>query len=859
MPLVILVTGLFASQQLAGSDAVPDWIHDALVIANPAAAVGGCQAGIYTPAVNGLQPWRQAMIRWLTGRHVMGNTAVLVRQEGPEGGAGLSALIDPDAEYLFEVSAFVSQGIFFGDRQDKDLRLEAAVLDDKDKVIAAAPINLTAGNWATCRVTFHSGRRHEVRCVVRAPSPGKLPCFYYAEDFRLTRKDQHWWSPQNLFDAPRTAVRLKDERERLLRTMDPDVVGGHNGVYLNWDGYFTRRGIAVGGGQWEQEYNHLSSNDPLVEKFRDNGMACEADGRIVEKRGLWLGFNMCHNAPRWHAYQRDRMVRIAPDVQLISQDNICAPSFEQAGKGCFCRGCREGFRAWLLKHWTAGIVDAAGFDIVPYVESVRQSRIAKGRDAVLTDPVLRAFIQFHYASQLEHWRDNVRTASKVAGRPIVVCGNQWGGGGQRPYSVAVSQISHAAVVETGGAPLTPRNRAWDALATKLPMAAGDYRRPVWLYMTSLFHAAEAGRSRLRLNAAQAWADGGVPNPWATAAGASGWFYDGEAAMCRFIQKHRALFARRERVANVGLVYSLPTLAWRQFRAFNLSANTQRERFVAWAQLLEEAHVPYEVNCWWHPLLGDDRTAMDRLNRYQVLVLPGVDCFSDAQRAAVRAFQARGGRVISIASPNCYDADAVPRPAGEKLAAKGERLIEVAQPLPAALERALGDDRMLETDAPNTVWANLWLDDTRHVFALHLVNGDVDLAVDRFRPVEKSKWRVKLPAGLKVTQAVVISPDEPDETKPLAVKAADGWATIVLSRLESYTVVAMFDGQALSTASDLAAARRAVWRTSLIRGREDAASQRRLVEALSLLRSGRYDTGAALSLLPSDHKDSQKKR
>ena len=204
--------------------------------------------------------------------------------------------------------------------------------------------------------------------------------------------------------------------------------------------------------------------------------------------------------------------------------------------------------------------------------------------------------------------------------------------------MALSQIGDAVVVETGGGPLTAQSRAWDALACKLGLAAGDYRRPIWLYMTSLFHAPDASHSRVRMTAAQAWADGGVPNPWATAAGASGWFYDAERTCADSFSAHRARCARRERCANVGLVYSLPTHAWRQFpRLTCLRPNTRSGSSLA--QVLEEAHVPYEVNCWWHPLLGDDAASLERLNRYQVLVLPGVDCFSDAQRDAVRAFQA----------------------------------------------------------------------------------------------------------------------------------------------------------------------------------------------------------------------------
>jgi hypothetical protein len=859
------------------ADAIPDWVHDALVVPHPAAAVGGCQAGIYTPAVNGVRPWRQAIVRWLTGRHVMGNTAVLVRQEGSEGGAGLPAVVDPNAEYLFQVTVFVPGGGEFGEPQDGGLQLSAVVLGADDKVIAEAPVVPAAGKWTSCRLSFRSGPAREVRCIVRARAPRRLPCVYYVDEFRLTRPDV-WWNPQNLFDAARTAVRVRDEREALCRSLDPDAVGGHNGLYLNWDGFFTRRGIAVGGGFWEQEYNHVAADDPAASRFLDDGVARNADGEPIQKSALWPGYHMCHNAPGWHAYQQQRFARIAPEVQLLGQDNICAPSFEQAGRGCFCRWCRDGFRRWLRERWTgdqlrdAGITDLAAFNVASYVRTVAKDRIAKGRDAVLADPVLRALVQFHYVSQLDRWRDTVAAVKKAAGHPVAVCGNQWGAWGQRPYSVALSQIGDMVGVEAGGRPLTAQNRAWDSLATKLGAAAGEYRRPVWLYLTSLFHASEAARSRLRSTAAQAWADGGVPTPWATMPGASGWFYDAEAGLCRFVQRHRALFARRERCANVGLVFSLPTHAWRKFPALNLTPGACVQWFGIWARLLEEAHIPYEVNCWWDPLLGNDAASLARLARYQVLVLPGVDCFTDAQRDAVRALQARGGRVISVACPSQYDNNLVRRPAGDTLATPDDHLLEIApelmakvalavskpsaqaiedarvadQQLTSVLRRGLGSDVMLETDASSQLWANLWLDDTRQILALHLVNGDIDLKADRLRPAAGTRWRVRLPKGLNINQAAALSPDEPggsEETKPLAVEVADGWATVMVPSVESYTIVALSSGETLKAASDLAAARRSLWRASICRGgaNEDLLAQ--MDKTLALLRAGKLEAGA----------------
>ena len=275
---------------------------------------------------------------------------------------------------------------------------------------------------------------------------------------------------------------------------------------------------------------------------------------------------------------------------------------------------------------------------------------------------------------------------------------------------------------------------------------------------------------------------------------------------------------------------------------------------------------YEVNCWWHPLLGDDRVSLKRLSRYQVLILPGVDCFSDAQREAVRAFQARGGKVLSVACSTACNADAVPRPSGETLALPGESRIEIDPHLAStyakagdkpfaelppetheagremhkALDRALSGAKLLETDAPRDVWANLWLDDTRRVLALHLVNGGIEVQANRFRMVEDSRWRVRLPAGLEVNRAVLISPDECNErmeAKPLAVDVVDGWATVRVPRLECSAVVALFEGEALAAAEDLAQARRAIWRASLIRGPGDESQSARLEEVLTRLRNG----------------------
>jgi hypothetical protein len=330
--------------------------------------------------------------------------------------------------------------------------------------------------------------------------------------------------------------------------------------------------------------------------------------------------------------------------------------------------------------------------------------------------------------------------------------------------------------------------------------------------------------------------------WSTAPGSTGWFYDTEASIYQFVQKHRALFSRHEPDANVGLVYSLPTHTWRHFPVFGLSSAQYQQWFVACALILEELHIPYEVNCWWHPLLGDDTVSLERLVRYKVLVLPGVDCFTDEQRVAVHKFQLRGGKVISLKCPKLYNEDAVMRNDSLTLAKKDHTLTEIAPDLLAGyiettgnpssgimmgstsvskrlksmFTKVVGEAGILETNAPATVWSNIWLTEEKKVLALHLVNGNIDAENDRFRIVENSQWKVRLPDGLSVKKAVIVSPDNPDKPEPIPVKVRDGWATVVVPEIESYTIVALFSGDAFEEAEEKARERREHMQ-SVIRG------------------------------------------
>src|SRR5690606_13928953 len=140
-----------------------DWVRDLVVVSMPAAAVGGKKAGVYTAAENGIVPWKQAIIRWLTSRSVRGNGGVLIRQEGPQGGAGLTAVVDLNADYTFEVLIHVPGGSYFGTKQEESMQVWVAVLDMENNAIAQKQVDIVRGDWTKGSIAFSSGDTREVR------------------------------------------------------------------------------------------------------------------------------------------------------------------------------------------------------------------------------------------------------------------------------------------------------------------------------------------------------------------------------------------------------------------------------------------------------------------------------------------------------------------------------------------------------------------------------------------------------------------------------------------------------------------------------------------------------------------------
>ena len=115
---------------------------------------------------------------------------------------------------------------------------------------------------------------------------------------------------------------------------------------------------------------------------------------------------------------------------------------------------------------------------------------------------------------------------------------------------------------------------------------------------------------------------------------------------KFLHRNRGIFVDRSRVARFALVYSLPSMLWRDWAPLRTPNIPHREHFTAAARLLEDNRIMYEVLAFGHPDLLDSNASLTRLldQRYASLMLPAVDAISDEQSAAVITWVRNGGHL-----------------------------------------------------------------------------------------------------------------------------------------------------------------------------------------------------------------------
>ncbi len=614
-----------------------------------------------------------------------------------------------------------------------------------------------------------------------------------------------------------------EDREKIIQDFRPDMLDWYSSVH-NEDGFFTKRGIRVSGGGAEYQEVPLA----LYDKFKDGGIAGLLNGQEATYDYTYLGWGkgyyVCHNAPDWHDYQKNSILGKVPFSDTIGQDNIGSPGFEQwhGAGGAFCPFCKKKFREYLLNKYSSeglgklGIGRIETFDIAEYI--IKEKGYPTD-ETILEDAIIREYIKFQYLSNLETWEDIVRAAKAKAaelGKSLPVYGNQWGLWGERPYSVILSRLVDVVWIEAGAQPFPeahylPSRTAMGPLTYKVGLASGLHRKPVWVWC----EAQQEKKDVLKIVLAESQANGGVAILLLHQAmrQASTGGYDTLKEYADFLHRNRPLFLNRENVANVGLVYSIPTLFWRSFPALNLTGYWQKRCFSGIAAALEHSHIPYEVVIFGHPELWDDSEMLNRLSHYKALILPGVDCLSDRQSEALASFVEAGGRLIVSGRTGLRDEDCNKRPNPSISALDGrtikigeENLINFYRKIEArlvpdeadirlfreAVLHALGEHRLLETNAPPCVSTNIWR--LKDKTCVHLLNYGLDLAGHKCLPARNIQIRIRLPDNFQPSRTALVSLGRPQERELPFTRTGDGRVEMHVPEIETYSIAVLSGGR-----------------------------------------------------------------
>ncbi|MFA5189508.1 MAG: hypothetical protein WC740_02220 [Verrucomicrobiia bacterium] len=417
------------------------------------------------------------------------------------------------------------------------------------------------------------------------------------------------------------------------------------------------------GREWERHFH----TDWAVDE--EHGVAMDIHGNPI-RHLAWGGegkggtrWNVCHNAPKWHELQKDSVVGLArrAGVAVVRQDNIGVPVGITA-PGCYCRGCKAGVRKLLASRFTAdelralGVNDVNNFDIARYVldrKLLGNARIA----AALDDPLIIAWEDFQFASNLDAWRDIVSATKAVRAMPV--CGNQGCANMNAWSSVLLSQPNDVVFLEQWTQRAYPAARL--TLGYKVQCASGRHAKPVWVWGFPTQHSMEQVVGS-EIFVAECFANQATPYFlinnyfWSKATGTqivtpTPKVCEAIASSAQFARAHKDLLTRVHRsCADVALVYSVPSFLYKvcsamQFGSGNRLYQRQAGHLEGMSHALERLRTPYDVVVFGSPNYWNDDELAATLSRYKVLVLPNAECMTRQQAGAVRQFALNGGRVI----------------------------------------------------------------------------------------------------------------------------------------------------------------------------------------------------------------------
>ena len=698
-----------------------------------------------------------------------------------------------------------------------------------------------------------------------------------------------------------------------------------------WDraGFFRSRGVAVTTKtDYEYEETFEFTNAEALSYFNGSGIAIDELGRPVTYSGYPPGdpYFTTLNGPHWREMIVQGVLRNGAYYgDAVGQDNIgstlnkIAATWDSstnarfrewlASSRCFCpdvdcsspplldalsnpdfqvREHLVKLRAQTKTYWNSTV----GCSMMIGSESCCAGPCLERLELMATDPLLREYMRASYVFELRNWAEavtSVKQAAKIAGRKEPLAwGNQWGLTSVYPLAMILSQVGDAVWIESSPAGLpqaTLPKQAWTTLNYKLGQAAGSFEKPVFVVQYpnngvdgSLYYAEAAANGGLF---EAAWGcEWTVPGKQNFAE--PGGYCAAHLHIAHFLGEHPHLFTDRTRLADVGLIYSLPTVLWRRFSTLTFGTVSAASGipflpvFGGIARLMEDHAIGYETLIFGLPGIFDDRASVSRLTQYKTLVLPAVDAISDGHINALAAYVRAGGRLVLI-GPDVGSkdeelrprnvsafADLIARPgAGRVHLVLNDTMTTFLQTGSLVAEQSIKQvlqpsDPLVDISVGSSLrrrpWANVWRHGGGPATSVALIDYSWDgrcTASNHTLCLHNVSVRLRL-ADAHSSTAMAFSPEG---TYALDVVHDGGYATVVLPMMSYLSVVVFAQSGELDCRAAAAQARRYAQRLEiasrlLTSGPLSHDSQDALIKATTLLNGTRECTSTSTQTLTS---------
>lgn len=578
----------------------------------------------------------------------------------------------------------------------------------------------------------------------------------------------------------------------------------------------------------------------------ENSAARSISGAILTSEGGDFVV-MSESSPWWKAFQQESIdwaLSLGLDaINIDLPDRVpvrLSPDFSEWAVAAFQDYLAAHYDSPTLASW--GVGGLGTFDIGQYISAQAAARgvlatpgeegeasfYMEPRDALLADPLVRAFHEFEYSSHIAYFGslvDYAHAAGAAQDQFVPFFGNLWvGWSGSLLQSanptVLLGQTMDLIQIEMEPA-IPPAQRIQSAV--KLARAMGQQQKPVWIIPAAFYGfpfepsvlPKDPMCGLLKLFLAEAYAAGGILEidlgGWPGFPDGRGLFVDPSGqpipelvSYMDFVWENRQLLLNRRPSSNVALVYSVSSFLWHDVPLFGIYCDEERQVFAACARALEEAHIQYDVVILGHPGLWDDSCELASLPHYAAVVLPDVSCISDPQVTALTSFVRAGGTLVSVGLPDRNEEyELRTHPAFGSLdqdPGQGRLVTLTVQSAKAyyarigasnagfdQLARPLTGTQIIATTAPGTVGLNAWR--TATGLTLHLVNYAYSVATDAVVEASGITLRIDLAKlGLsKPTEVTAYSPDS-DSTEQLAFSMNGPMLEITVPRLKIWTIV-----------------------------------------------------------------------